>query len=30
VQQMAFNKAKPLYLAGYLSYNVGKKKRIFE
>ena len=30
VQQMAFNKAKPFYLAGYLSYNVGKKKRIFE
>ena len=30
VQQMAYNKAKPFYLAGYLSYNVGKKKRIFE
>ncbi len=30
VQQMAFNKAKPFYLAGYLSYNVGKKKRVFE
>ncbi|MBO4655236.1 MAG: hypothetical protein J5644_06800 [Bacteroidales bacterium] len=30
VQQMAYNKAKPFYLAGYLSYNVGKKKRSFE
>ena len=30
VQQMAYNKAKPFYLAGYLSYNVGKRKRIFE
>lgn len=30
VQQMAYSKAKPFYLAGYLSYNVGKKKRIFE
>jgi hypothetical protein len=30
VQQMAFNKAKPFYLAAYLSYDVGKKKRIYE
>ena len=30
VQQMAFNKAKPFYLAAYLSYDVGKKKRIYD
>lgn len=25
IQQMAFNKAKPVYLTGYLSFNFGKK-----
>lgn len=30
VQQMAHNKAKPFYLAGYLSYDVGKRKKIYE
>ena len=30
VQQMAYNKAKPFYLAAYLSYDVGTKKKIYE
>lgn len=30
VQQYAYNKAKSFYLAGYLSYNVGKKKGMFD
>jgi hypothetical protein len=30
VQQMAFNKAKPFYFAAYLSYDIGKKKRVFD
>lgn len=28
VQQMAFNKAKPVYFGAYLSYDVGKKKKV--
>ena len=30
VQQMAFNKAKPFFLAAYLSYNFGKRKGVYE
>ncbi len=30
VQQMAFNKAKTFYFGAYLSYDVGKKKKVYE
>lgn len=30
VQQMAYNKANLFYLSGYLAYNIGKKKGLYE
>lgn len=30
VQQMAYNKAKPAYFAFYISYDVGRKKGVYE